>query len=182
MDTDYIKIYNLENYILTDVRDNFLKNGYIEAFDFFCIVIWKANRAKSKIAEKFLKNDQTLEENVRDLTQRISSANNNKEKFKVLIDYSFRLPMASAILSVLYPDQFTVYDVRVCEILNQFSNLGDTTNFEKLWNGYQEYIEAVKNYEPQNLPLREKDRFLWGKSFSDQLKRDIKSNFKKQEK
>ena len=37
---------------------------------------------------------------------------------RILIeDWAFRLPMASAILTVLYPDSFTVYDIRVCSEL-----------------------------------------------------------------
>jgi len=47
MITDYIKYYDLENYVLTDVRDKFYRDRYLTAFDFFCIVIWKANRAKT---------------------------------------------------------------------------------------------------------------------------------------
>lgn len=51
MQTEYLKYYDLENYILTDVRANFKANGHLNSFDFFCIIIWKANRAKSKIAK-----------------------------------------------------------------------------------------------------------------------------------
>ena len=47
----YLKYYDLENYIFTTVQDNFQKEGSICAEDFFSIVIWKANRAKSNIAK-----------------------------------------------------------------------------------------------------------------------------------
>ncbi len=87
--------------------------------------------------------------------------------------------MSSAILSLLYPDNFTIYDVRVCDTLTNVKGHDATTNFEKLWLGYKNYIDNVKKYEPQNLSLRDKDRFLWGKSFYEQLNRDLKNNFKK---
>jgi hypothetical protein len=180
MKTSHIKYYDLENYVLTDVRDSFDRNGHLTAFDFFCIVIWKANRAKTKIAQRLLNYNSDIEQSVKDLTSKIFSATDDKQKLKVLItDYKFRLPMSSAILSLLYPDNFTIYDVRVCETLINFKGLDNTTNFEKLWLGYKDYIESVRKYEPKNLSLRDKDRFLWGKSFYEQLNKDLKNNFNK---
>jgi len=46
----YLKYHIIENYLFDEVHKNFHKNGYLNAFDFFCIVIWKANRVKSIIA------------------------------------------------------------------------------------------------------------------------------------
>lgn len=178
METDYLKFYNLENYILTDVRTNFLKDKSLNSFDFFCIIIWKANRAKSKIANKLLKRNSNLEEIIKDLTSKIYLANENKEKLRILlIDFEFRLPIASAILSILYQEHFTIYDTRVCDTLSDYKGL-DNLTFERLWEGYCNYIDSVRNYGTQNLSLRDKDRLLWGKSFYEQLQRNINSNFK----
>ncbi len=182
MPVSYIKLYDLENYVLTDVRENFNRDGYLNAFDFFCIVIWKANRAKTKIAQRLLKRNPDIEQSVRELTGKIFTAKDDKQKLKVLIDdYKFRLPMTSAILSLLYPDNFTIYDVRVCETLSDFKGLDNTSNFERLWSRYNAYIESVKAYEPKNLSLRDKDRLLWGKSFYEQLTADLSQNFKNYE-
>lgn len=95
-------------------------------------------------------------------------------------DYGFRLPMASAILSLLYPNDFTIYDVRVCETFPEYKKL-DNLIFENLWKGYCNYIESVRNYGSQKLSLREKDRLLWSKSFYEQLQKDIKSNFNRKQ-
>lgn len=180
MTTHYIKYYDLENYVLTDVRYCFNRNGHLTAFDFFCILILKANRAKTKIFQRLLNYNPDIEQSVKDLTSKKFLATDNKQKLKVLIDdYKFRLPMSSAILSLLYPDNFTIYDVRVCDTLTNFKGLGAIANFENLWLGYKEYIESVKKYEPQNLSLRDKDRLLWGKSFYEQLNNDLKNNFQK---
>ena len=87
--------------------------------------------------------------------------------------------MDSAILAMLYPDDFTVYDVRVCDTLGGFHNLGNRVNFENLWQGYQAFTRAVKESTPKELTsLRDKDRYLWGKSFYEQLIRDIFEVFK----
>lgn len=177
---DYIKYYNLENYILTEVRENFTTAGYLSAYDFFCIIIWKANRSKTKIAQRLLKYNPDIEQSVKDLTHKLYVAKENKDKFRVLIEeYCFRLPMSSAILSMLYPEIFTVYDARVTDTFTRFKGLDNTTNFERLWLGYIDYIEVVKLYDPQGLSLRDKDRYLWGKSFYNQLNNDLLSEFQK---
>jgi hypothetical protein len=103
-----------------------------------------------------------------------------KERLRILVeDWGFRLPMATAILTVLWPNDFTVYDVRVCDVLRGHHSLQNKTNFAKLWSGYLDFKKDVESNAPQTLSLRDKDRFLWGKSFRKQLNTDIKSLFSK---
>ena len=52
--------------------------------------------------------------------------------------------MASAILTVLYPETFTIYDIRVCNILNNYHRIQNRTNFDTLWLEYETYIAAVR--------------------------------------
>ena len=178
MEEFQLKLYNTENYILTDVKDFFLQNGYLNTFDFFCIIIWKANRAKSKIAKRLLKFNSNLDESVIELTSKIYLAETEQQKLNVLIvDFGFRLPMASAILSLLYPEKFTIFDIRVCDTFPEYKGI-ENLKFEKLWIKYSQYILSVRNYGELNVSLRDKDRLLWGKSFQEQLENNIKSNFK----
>lgn len=189
---DYREVYNLETYLFETVSRRFQQQGWLSAFDCFCIVIWKANRAKSKIASKLLCNGprkyQDLDQAVRDLTHQISDAADEETKMRVLLeDWKFRLPMASAVLTVLEPDKFTIYDVRVAKELKDdegkdFSELANLTAFEKIYSRYREYRSAVQavSVDGLSLPtLREKDRYLWGKSFYDQLRRDVARGFPK---
>lgn len=179
---DFKELYDLEKYLLETVRLRFQIDHHLSAFDFFCIIIWKANRAKSKIADRLMKNGDNLDDVVRLLTNQVYNANSDKEKLRVLVEsWGFRLPMASAILTMLFPDNFTVYDVRVCNELQKHHKLGTLTNFDSIWSGYQEFISNVRNEEPNNLSLRDKDRYLWGKSFAVQLEKDIAKNFLKTE-
>lgn len=179
--SEYLKYYSLEDYLFGEVNRRFHKQGFLNAFDFFCIVIWKANRAKSNIARRMLKKSfSKLNDSCIALTSQISKAPTPQEKMKVMMnDWGFLLPMTSAILSVLYPDDFTVYDVRVCQMLGKYENLKDKENVEKLWPIYQQFIEDVRKATPGITNLRDKDRLLWGKSFHDQLKKDIKNMFAK---
>ncbi len=175
-----IQFYSLESYLFDTVHRRFAEQGYLAAFDFFCIVIWKANRAKTKVAKRLLGNTtRTLDEVVVELTKSIAAQGTPKDKMRLLMfgDIRFRLPMASAILTVLYPDDFTVYDYRVCETLGGFGNLTNITNIDKLWEGYSAFKSAVISNSPPGLLLRDMDRYLWGKSFRDQLTTDIKKGF-----
>ena len=176
----FLQYYDLDSYLFNTVQQRFERQGYLRAFDFFCIVIWKANRAKSKIARKLVsKSAKTLDEAVIDLTKRIAAEEAPKDKLRFLMnaELKFRLPMASAILTVLYPEEFTIYDVRVCGSLGKFHELTNITNFDKLWERYLEFKSCVETNGPQGYSLRDKDRYLWGKSFYEQLCGDIENKF-----
>src|SRR5580698_4356212 len=102
--TDYRDYYlsNLEGYLLGQVRTNFQQFSFLSASEFFCIVIWKANRAKSKIARKLLRESDcgSLDEAVRKLTEDIAQAGSAEARMRVLVEeWKFWLPMASAILT-----------------------------------------------------------------------------------
>ena len=177
---DFLQIYDLESFLLDTVRPRFHEQGWLSAFDLFCIIIWKANRAKSMIARNLVtrSNSDTLEESVRVLTAGIFQQTTSKDRLRYLFEeWKIRLPMASAILTVLYPDEFTIYDKRVCDQLGNFHKLYNISNFEKLWVGYLQFREAVARTTPTGLSLRDRDRYLWGKSFTEQLEKDIANNF-----
>ena len=179
---DFRSYYHLERYVFDTVSDRFSQDGVLNAFDFFCIIIWKANRAKSKVARRLLTSGKYADLNsaVRALTSAIRVAPSARDKLRVLIrDWKFALPIACAILTVLYPKDFTVYDVRVCEQLGDFGWVQTRTRYDDLWDGYEKYMAAVGAAAPTELDLRDKDRWLWGKSFSEQLRRDIDTNFVK---
>jgi hypothetical protein len=175
---DGLSYYHLEDYLFNVVYERFHSQGWLSAFDFFSIIIWKANRAKSKVARKLMAHEDgisDLDAIVRSLTNSIYKAAENKERMRILIgDWQFALPMASAILTVLYPEEFTVYDYKVCNQI-AFPELKNYSSFsEGLWADYNSYCAKVMAESPQNLSLRDKDRYLWGKYTLEKLKEDIK--------
>lgn len=89
---EYIDYYYLEKYLFENVGPKFRKSGSLSVEDFFCIVIWKANRVKSKIAKTLLsKNANSLESAVVDLVRQILKAETQESKFSVLIkSWGFR--------------------------------------------------------------------------------------------
>jgi hypothetical protein len=170
---DYAKFHNLEGYLLEEVGPRFRSSGAIDPIDMFMIFVWKANRAKTKVREG-LKNrsNGSFSNAVIKIAKALSAAKDQKERLGILMrDWGLRLPMASAILTILYPEDFTVYDVRVCNALQ--IPCKDYLRFsDKCWKEYEAYKAAVCGGAPSNLSLRNKDRFLWGKSFWEDAKRN----------
>ncbi len=171
---DYSKYYDLNSYLFNEVSRNYQKQGYIYAFDFFCIIIWKANRAKTNIFKKITKIAKSYDLNkiCEEITVNLYDIKANEEKLKYLIEHwQFGIPMASAILSVLFPDDFTVYDVRVCQILKKHGNLINKTNIEGIITGYFEYVKDVINKIPKKRHYERKMFFYGGNlSFWNSLK------------
>lgn len=174
---DYLEFYDLEEYLLSKVRRCFHVNESLSAFDFFLIVRWKSNRARPMIAEGLREERCTnLDDAVRDLTHEIHRARDHGTRCGILIRCrGIGLPMATAILTVLYPEDFTVYDRRACNALGGFWNIGNRTTPARIWEGYKGFREAVRERTPGKLSLRDKDRWLWTKDWVEKLKREIEN-------
>jgi len=179
---DYLRYYNLEAYLFEDVNQRFHAEGFLSAFDFFSIVIWKANRAKTKVAQRLLEkgDGDELDSIVRDLTKSLHETQTPRDRLKIMMaEWGFRLPMASAVLTVLWPESFTVYDVRVCNQLGQYHHLANWTRFDRIWPTYEQFCQTVRANSPEGYSLRDSDKYLWGKSSATQLQQDIERSFGK---
>ena len=72
---------------------------------------------------------------------------------------------------LLYPNEFTVFDYRVCEIIKlNYYDIYTKTKWNEIWTEYLKYKESVIATVPHKTTLREKDMFLWGQSFYNDLK------------
>ena len=177
MTDDYLRYYHLETYLFEDVRAHFFRDRKLNAFDLFSIIIWKANRAKSLLARRLVRKCGSLEAAAEQFTTELFDAPTAEARLLVAMGgWGFYLPMATAILSVLWPDEFTVYDVRVCNELGKFHSLGNV-KADRVWDGYCEYRDAVNRAVAGHLVLRDKDRYLWGRSAARQLVQDIVNGF-----
>lgn len=171
---DYLKFYDLEHYLFTEVSGRFQRTGVISPADFYMVIIWKANRAKSRIRNRLSKHEGGFAGAVEALTAALCEADGAAHRLEILMKtWGFRLPMASAILTVLYPREFTVYDTRVCEQLGAFEGLADRQFSETLWEDYRSYMAVVSRAAPSGLSLRDKDRFLWARSFYEGVMKDL---------
>jgi len=181
---DGLRYYDLEAYLFEDVHSRFKTEGSLSAFDFFSIVIWKANRAKTRVAKRLLarapEEAADLDAIARNLTKSLFDAQTHRERLRILLeDWGFQLPMASTVLAVLWPDFFTVYDVRACEQLGRHHELANWSQFDRIWSGYEQFRDAILAAGPDGLALRDKDRYLWGRSRALQLEKGIATCFTK---
>ena len=180
---DWLIYYDLEKYLFDVVHER-LNNGQFSPEDFFAIVLWKSNRAKGLIAKGLTESKFT-----RLMTQIASCAlsdEGDKERLKLLDDIEgIGLPIASAILTVWYPDRFTVLDYRVWEILR----LGYEADLEDEWpkwrgkkipegvpqttEDYFKYLKVCKKVREREgmLTLRDFDRATWAKSWHKDLRK-----------
>jgi hypothetical protein len=113
------------------------------------------------------------------LSRELRNAPSPEARLQVLMEgWRFRLPTATAILSVFYPDEFSVYDYRVCEELKRMDkrkDFGKLVNWspKSVWPGYLGFLDAVGKSAPAELSLRDKDRWFWGQSLYREVMKDI---------
>jgi hypothetical protein len=150
---DYRRFYdaNIESYLLTEVRKRFEESGEIGLLDFCFILYWKSARTvphhKRRLRERA---GGSLACAVKQIAKGLYDATDSKDRLRLLMnDWGFRLPKATAILTLLFPEGFTVYDKRVCKLLTDFHELQERRFTDRLW-----------------------DRYLWGKSFYEQILKD----------
>jgi hypothetical protein len=176
---DFARFYDLESYLFPTVSAAFAMDKQLSVFDFFCIVTWKANCSKVRIARRLLvRRPGDLQTAVSDLASDVATAKNNKDRMRALIEkWHLRLPTASAILTVLFPEEFTVYDVRVCDLLGDFRDAQNKADFDKLWTRYSDYVAKIRTFPGTS--LREKDKNLSGQSFYADLTKDIAGRFRR---
>lgn len=157
-----LKYYFLEEYLFNDVNSNFHEHEYLTPEEFFAIIIWKSNRAKTNIRRGIEKSGKTI----RSITSEVFGAKLPEQKLNILTSIpSIGIPTASAILTVCYPDDFTVADYRACAALKKSGEeiIGNPTSEI---SAYFEYLNKCKELAPKyNLSLRNFDRLLWATDF-----------------
>ncbi len=160
----YLKYYFLEDYLFNDIHKNFQKYGRLTPEEFLAIVIWKRNASKTKILDGIKTDGRTIGE----ITLKISEAKTREQKLDVLL--SPKIPgigiaFASAILTVCYPEDFTVADYRACASLKNFDEKVTGNPTTKV-SSYFNYLDKCKKLAPKyGLSLRDFDRILWAKDF-----------------
>ncbi|MEK7211736.1 MAG: hypothetical protein AAB731_03820, partial [Patescibacteria group bacterium] len=116
--------------------------------------------------------NKNLDITTKEITNKVFKEKGNRGKLRTLLeDYGFLLPMASAILTVLYPKNFTIYDVRVRNEIKMKDDISHKKNVVDLY--FNEYLKKVNDIL-QGHDLRDKDKYLWGKSFYNALKKLIR--------
>lgn len=180
---NYLKYYWLEKDFFPEIYKYFHEKRILTPEQFFSIIIWKSIRPRKRIKQGLLASGKSLNDAIKDLAVEIYNVNvkEKEQKLEIMLKRSgFQLAMASAILTVLYPDIFTVYDIRVRGQLRDPKNSKQiypdiTYTKNRIRRYFDEYIPQVLQRGRQisknpNLSLRDCDRLLWAKSWHEDLK------------
>lgn len=129
----YLKYYFLEDYLFNEVYENFKYRNYLKPEEFLAIVIWKSNRAKTKfkIKSRGELNAEKIKIATKELYSLAKNCEKNEEKMLgVITELSgIGIPTASAILTVCYPNYFTIIDYRAKESLMKYLKEYDYKKF-----------------------------------------------------
>ena len=162
-----VDLYYLEEYLLERVSSRFSEEGTLAPYDFFAIIVWKSNRAKTKIRRGL--DDAGVSTEV--LMREVNEADTPLAKAEALLRIEgIGLAMASAVLAVCYPEEYTVLDYRAWETLLQWPVEGLPPHYPWTSQGYLQYCQACRALaDKKGLSLRDLDRALWAKSWEDDL-------------
>ncbi|MFG1341351.1 thiamine phosphate synthase [Xanthobacter autotrophicus] len=168
MVTDYRDYYDIEHRLFPRIHDAFKTGDNIDPIDFYTILVWKASRAKTYHRDRIerISEAKSIYMSVDKIINQLRLARDDKSRLSILMDnWKFYLPTATAILSVFYPDDFTIYDRRVCREVGLSYDLDKKCGLKKeLWSSYQAFIIKVMAAVPDAVSLRDADRVLWGRS------------------
>jgi len=160
-------LYGVEGYLFEIVSPRFARTGTLPPYDFFAIVIWKSNRTKTKIVAGLASTSKTVEA----LMREVSAASELEPKVNALLQVpGIGLAMASAILTVCHPDEFTVLDYRAWDTLRLSDVPGLPSRYPATTSEYLQYCLACKHLAQRvDLSLRDLDRALWARSWESDL-------------
>jgi hypothetical protein len=170
---DELAYYSPESFFPA-LAENFAETGHLDPEAFYLLLDWKASRARTKHLSRLTKKAGSFPNAVRLIADALREATEPDQLRILMDDWHFRLPTATAILSVLYPETFTIYDVRVCAALRDFDRLGNSTKWtQNLWKKYKQFLAAVRGATPPGFSLRNRDRWLWGRNKASGMRKEI---------
>jgi len=169
-----IAYYSPETYLFPEISQRFASTGGLDPMALYLILDWKAPRARTRHRSRLARIAGNFGAAAREIAADLKLADEPEQQLGILLTrWGFRLPTASAILAVLYPEVFTIYDIRVCNALQKFHHLGNIKWSHEAWTEYQRFVVAVRATAPQDLSLRDCDRWLWGRDKEATLLKEL---------
>jgi thermostable 8-oxoguanine DNA glycosylase len=159
----YSHYYHIDKYLFGRVSQRFQRKRTLSAKDFYAIITWKANRQLNILAEDIAQMYQTPS----NVMRAVAACDTHVERMQLLdaID-GMGVPIASAILTVCYPDDLTVLDDRAWKTLLALERVEGPMPADA--NAYfQHYLPVcVALANELGCTLRQLDEAMWGRSKS----------------
>ena len=148
----YVMLYSLEDYLFSVVGPQIKKRGYINFDDFYKIAMWKSARQKPN----YLQNKNNIES----ISKDAFLIKGELEKMDKLCSLKgVGIPTASAILTIVYPENYAVIDVRCIEMLQE---LGYSIKKTITPNNWLIYLDIVRKIAKENnITSRDVDKALF---------------------
>lgn len=165
---------NIEANLFPRIRERFEIDGSLDPIDLYAILAWKANRATGKHLKR-LEGAENFRLLAVKLGNALFEAKDSESRLSVVMSepFKFRLPTATSILMVLFPNDFTVYDVRVCDSIGGFHGLKAHRYTKRLFPAYQRFKAEVIDKAPAGVSLREADHYHWGRSWLEGARKAV---------
>lgn len=162
-----VGLYSLEYYLFNTVSPRFQADRTLTDYNFYAIVIWKSNRAKTKVQRGLAQAGISTAQ----LIARVDEALTEQAKVDVLCDvWGIGIPIASAILTVCYPDTFSVLDYRVWEVLKLEGVMDLPKRAPHNPESYVRFCTVCRALANEaGISLRDFDRALWAQSWEEDL-------------
>ena len=162
------------------------KRGYLKRDEFISIGLWKTRRP----INSYQKN---TDEQIKEITQKVLLEKDIIQKIKLLMSPNLKgvqIAVASAFLTVLYPEQFCIIDYRawramkwlqatsennqlILKSYREYSDYLDSLKYQGVEN-YLKYMDSLNTLFPDgNKTLRQIEMALWK---FDQMKGDKNGN------
>jgi len=166
----------LERYLFEEVSVRFRKETpkYLTFEEFMVIVIWKRPASKTKVVNGLIDSKLSIDR----ATRKINFSGEPEEMLKELKSVNgIGISIASAIMTVCYPENYTILDYRAFNSLMRLSYWPNAKRNEKIKESkqintlgvYLEYVDVCKKVMENNKPLtlRQIDQCLWGMDFDE---------------
>ena len=128
--------------------------------------MWKSARQK----QNYLKNKDSIEQTSKDAF----TEKDERRKMEILCQlYGVSVPMASALLTIVYPERYAVIDIRCLEMLKKLDyDLGSYPSLS-IW---LEYLDTMRKWATENgITPRELDMALFAMHREGLEKEDYKN-------
>lgn len=139
---------SVEPRLLAEVGPAVRARGFYEPGELAEVAAWKTQRSKSRIAAN-------PPDDVRDITRLAFVAPDQLAHRVLTLLEGVRVPTATALLAVVFPERHTILDVRSTEALARLRCWDGT-------GGYRAYLDACRQLaQSAGVDLRTFDRALW---------------------
>lgn len=148
----YIELYDTENYLFKVIGPRAKERGCFLFDEFYRICMWKSARQK----QRYLRNKDRIGQ----ISKEAFVEKDEGRKMEVLCQLEgVSIPMASALLTIVYPDRYAVIDIRCLETLREKGYDISKYPSPKIW---LKYLDIMRESAKENgVTPRELDMALF---------------------